>query len=348
MTTVINSLQVTQNSGFKIGSGTTQSVFVNTASAPRTLTFPDITDTFSTRTITETLTNKTLTTPAIASILNGGTPFALPTSATADTLVARATTDTLTNKTLTAPVIATILNGSATLTLPATTDTLVGQATTDTLTNKTLTAPIISSIVNGSATLTLPTTSDTLVGRATTDTLTNKTIVGGVANGNSIVADQLINSTGTTSITGPAPTAGQILVAASGTTASWQTVVPAIPGITFLTGATSIVNSVTPAPLIVIPLPDTSTTYIDATVVAVNSTSPTIDQGAAFNISAAFLRNGSTITQISTTAETAFVGTGFTSSDASLIINTADVTINVVGQSLVTIGWTASVQVVSV
>ena len=44
-----------------------------------------------------------------------------------------------------------------------------------TLTNKTLTAPVISTISN-TGTLTLPTSTDTLVGRATTDTLTNKTL----------------------------------------------------------------------------------------------------------------------------------------------------------------------------
>ena len=53
---------------------------------------------------TQTLTNKTLTTPVISSISNTGT-LTLPTST--DTLVGRATTDTLTNKTLTSPSIAT-------------------------------------------------------------------------------------------------------------------------------------------------------------------------------------------------------------------------------------------------
>ena len=48
---------------------------------------------------TDTLTNKTLTTPVISSITNTGT-ITLPTST--DTLVGRATTDTLTNKTLSA------------------------------------------------------------------------------------------------------------------------------------------------------------------------------------------------------------------------------------------------------
>jgi hypothetical protein len=51
---------------------------------------------------TQTLTNKTLTTPVISQISNIGT-LTLPTSS--DTLVGRATTDTLTNKTLTSPTI---------------------------------------------------------------------------------------------------------------------------------------------------------------------------------------------------------------------------------------------------
>lgn len=51
-------------------------------------------------TATQTLTNKTLTTPAISSISNSGT-ITLPTGTR--TLVARDTTDTLTNKTLTTP-----------------------------------------------------------------------------------------------------------------------------------------------------------------------------------------------------------------------------------------------------
>jgi hypothetical protein len=90
-------------------------------------------------TTAQTLTNKTLTTPIIATISNTGT-LTLPTST--DTLVGRATSDTLTNKTLTSPVISTITN-TGTLTLPTSTDTLVGRATTDTLTNKTLTGSIL-------------------------------------------------------------------------------------------------------------------------------------------------------------------------------------------------------------
>ncbi len=50
----------------------------------------------------QTLTNKTLTAPIIATISNTGT-LTLPSST--DTLVGRATTDTLTNKTITTPTI---------------------------------------------------------------------------------------------------------------------------------------------------------------------------------------------------------------------------------------------------
>jgi len=66
--------------------------------------------TVTTLTGSQTLTNKTLTTPIISSISNTGT-ITLPTST--DTLVGKATTDTLTNKTLTSPVLDTAISGTA-------------------------------------------------------------------------------------------------------------------------------------------------------------------------------------------------------------------------------------------
>jgi len=62
------------------------------------------------KTTAQTLTNKTLTAPVIATISNTGT-ITLPTST--DTLVGKATTDTLTNKTLTSPVLNTTISGTA-------------------------------------------------------------------------------------------------------------------------------------------------------------------------------------------------------------------------------------------
>jgi hypothetical protein len=63
-----------------------------------------IDSTVATLTGSQTLTNKTLTLPIIATISNGGT-LTLPSSS--DTLVGKATTDILTNKTLTSPIIET-------------------------------------------------------------------------------------------------------------------------------------------------------------------------------------------------------------------------------------------------
>ena len=119
---------------------------IDTSGSLNTVTIA-IDSTVATLTGTQTLTNKTLTTPIISSISNTGT-LTLPTST--DTLVGRATTDTLTNKTLTAPIISTISN-TGTLTLPTSTDTLVGRATTDTLTNKTLTSAVLNGTISGTS-----------------------------------------------------------------------------------------------------------------------------------------------------------------------------------------------------
>ncbi len=59
------------------------------------------------------------------------------------TIVGSTDTQTLTNKTLTTPVVASLYQDAAKtllVTMPAATDTLVGKATTDTLTNKTMIA----------------------------------------------------------------------------------------------------------------------------------------------------------------------------------------------------------------
>ena len=69
---------------------------IDTSGSGNTLTVA-IDSTVATLTGTQTLTNKTLTTPTISSITNSGT-ITLPTAS--DTLVGRATTDTLTNKTI--------------------------------------------------------------------------------------------------------------------------------------------------------------------------------------------------------------------------------------------------------
>ena len=160
-----------------------------TTATTRILTIPNASTTIVGTDVIQTLTNKTLTAPVIATIVNTGT-LTLPTST--DTLVGRATTDTLTNKTLTAPIIATIVN-TGTLTLPTSTDTLVARNTTDILTNKSLqdaTTYIIDNVdatkrlqfecsgitTATTRTLTIPNANTTIVGTDVTQTLTNKTL----------------------------------------------------------------------------------------------------------------------------------------------------------------------------
>ena len=128
---------ITQNETLRLLGGTGIS---STVSGDQ-VTF-DIDSTVTTNTGTQTLTNKTLTSPIISSISNSGT-LTLPTST--DTLVGRATTDTLTNKT--------INSASNTITITEANISDLGAyitaSSSDTLTNKIINA---SQLVDGSVT----------------------------------------------------------------------------------------------------------------------------------------------------------------------------------------------------
>ena len=179
---------------------------------------------------TQTLTNKTLTSPIIGTIVNTGT-LTLPTST--DTLVGRATTDTLTNKSISGSTntLTNIPNSALTnnsITIGSTSISLGGTETV--VAGLTLTSPTIATIVN-TGTLTLPTSTDTLVGRATTDTLTNKSISGSTNTLTNIGNSSLTNSSitingssvslgGSTTITAANPNALTIGTGLTGTSYS--------------------------------------------------------------------------------------------------------------------------------
>jgi hypothetical protein len=91
-------VKVSGQTGVTIANGKKAIVYTNSTDVIEVANAP------ATEAGTQTLTNKTLTAPVIATIVNTGT-LTLPTST--DTLVGRATTDTLTNKTLTSPTLTT-------------------------------------------------------------------------------------------------------------------------------------------------------------------------------------------------------------------------------------------------
>ena len=109
--TQVSSVPTGDITAVNITAGTGLSGTVSTSSGDHTQTLA-IDSTVATLTGSQTLTNKTLTSPVISTISNTGT-ITLPTST--DTLVGRETTDTLTNKTLTSAVLNTGVSGSAVL-----------------------------------------------------------------------------------------------------------------------------------------------------------------------------------------------------------------------------------------
>jgi hypothetical protein len=153
--------------------------------ADRTITFPDATGTVVLADSTNTLTNKTLTSPIVSGLSLSDASIVF------EGAVADSFETTLTAGEPTA---------DRTITIPDATDTLVGKATTDTLTNKTLTSPKINENVELLATstelnildgATLSTTElnyvdgvtsaiqtqiDGKISASSTDTLTNKTL----------------------------------------------------------------------------------------------------------------------------------------------------------------------------
>jgi hypothetical protein len=111
-----------------------------------------IDSTVATLTGSQTLTNKTLTTPIISSISNSGT-VTIPTGT--DTLVNLAGTQTLTNKTLTAPAINNATDTNSLFITPEERTTVTATAATGTVNYDALTQGVLYYTTNASANFTL-------------------------------------------------------------------------------------------------------------------------------------------------------------------------------------------------
>ena len=155
--------------------------------AARTITFPNATGTVAILDATQTLTNKSI---SLGSNTVTSTLAQLNTAVSDADVASLAGVETLTNKTLTSPTIATVLNGAATITMPATTGTValtsdisaatggsVSETGTQTLTNKTLTSPVLTTPTLGVATGTSLTLSGDLTVNGTTTTINSTTLV---------------------------------------------------------------------------------------------------------------------------------------------------------------------------
>lgn len=151
-----NSLEVYDGSAWVGATGDITALTAGTGISISSATGPiptvAIDSTVATLTGSQTLTNKTLTTPVIATISNTGT-LTLPTST--DTLVGRATSDTLTNKTLTSPTINGGTNTGSVLVSPEERTTVSATAATGTINFDAVTQGVLYYTSNASANWTL-------------------------------------------------------------------------------------------------------------------------------------------------------------------------------------------------
>ena len=131
-TTTVNSSTIDVQNSLRFEGATADNfetiLTVEDPTADRTVTIPNATTTLVGTDTTQTLTNKTLTSPTIGTIVNSGT-LTIP-SAT-DTLVGRSTTDTLSNKTLSSPAFSGTATGSLAIANTTTDDSLLITTTED-------------------------------------------------------------------------------------------------------------------------------------------------------------------------------------------------------------------------
>ena len=194
---------------------------VTDPTADRTITFPDASGTFILADATQTLTNKTLTSPTI----NGGT-FSGSFTGTQDlTGLVMSGASPLVFEGSTADNYETTLaftdpTADRVLTMPNATDTLVGRATTDTFTNKTV--DLGSNTLTGSlAEFNTALQSVSFVSLTGSETLTNKTLTSPTINAGTFSG----SFTGTQNLTGLVMSGASPLVFEGATDDAYETTV---------------------------------------------------------------------------------------------------------------------------
>lgn len=285
------------------------------ATTDRTVTFPDPggNDSVVYTALTQTLTNKTLTTPTI----NGAT-LSLDDTDSAFNLNLRSTSTIATaNKTLTFDVN----NADRTISLG-------GNITTA---NSFTTLGNFALILTQTAptNVTLPTTG-TLATLAGTETLTNKTITGGT---NTVSADNLKTTGSDVDVVSAAPpTTGQVLTATSATTATWQTPTSSV-------FTTDTAQTTTGAAVIITTIATTNDTsyFVNAHIAAMKT--GTTDKAGGFVINALYRNDGGTLSLMADD----YTNLGDYSVDASL--TGTNIELEVIGMGGETVEWTCTYRV---
>jgi hypothetical protein len=176
--------------------------------ADRTITLPNATGTVSLLTNTETLTNKTLTTPVIAEIDSGstitldattdivldadggdvflkdaGTTFGSLTNTSGNLIIKSGTTTALTMSGANVTVAGNLTVSGSTTTVDSTTINVTNSFTFEGSTADSFETVLTIADPTADRTVTIQDATHTLVGRDTTDTLTNKTITSPIVTG---------------------------------------------------------------------------------------------------------------------------------------------------------------------